>query len=227
MKKICLLILLFPAAFLLHAQNNNDNPLNDRKMIDRTSGRLLYIFQYEDVKGSPFLYDDWMPAIAITYDNTMFKNMQLKFDVPKNEFIFKRNDTNYRLGPEVIEIRLFSKKGDSVVFKNGFDINNAIRQAKYLQVLAEGKITFLKYLKKNIEEYNEYGDATKYKRFIEMYEYYTYKGGKSDPVRITRKELETLLGDKWDKVSLYLSQNNLSGKDEKSFAAAIGYYNSL
>jgi hypothetical protein len=60
-----------------------------------------------------------------------------------------------------------------------------------------------------------------------MYEYYIYKGSKSDPIRITKKELETLLSDKWDKVSQYMSQNNLSGKDEKSFAAAINYYNSL
>ncbi|MFI5133776.1 MAG: hypothetical protein ACHQEB_05540 [Chitinophagales bacterium] len=228
MKKNYLLILLLSPVFILHAQNNNnDNPLNDRKMIDRTSGNLLYIYQYEDVKGTPFLYDDWMPAIVIAYDNTMFKNMHLKFDVAGNEFIFKRNDTNYRVGPEATEIRMFSKNGDSIVFRNGFNINNAIRQSKYIQVLSEGKITFLKYFRKNTEEYNEYGDATKYKRFVEMYEYYTYKDNKSDPVRITKKELETLLSDKWDKVSQYMSQNNLSGKDEKSFAAAINYYNSL
>ncbi|HYM92933.1 MAG TPA: hypothetical protein VET23_02255 [Chitinophagaceae bacterium] len=224
MKKISLSALLIFFTLLSQGQ---DNPLKERKMIDPVSGNLLYISQYEDVKGSPFYSEDWMKAIVIANNNTMFKNMQLKLDVTNNEFLFKRNDTDFLLGPEITEVRLFARNGDSIVFKNGYDINNAIRPSRYLQVLEEGKVTFLKNLKKGIEEYNEYGDATKYKHFVEQYEYYTYRDGKADPARLTKKELQSLLSDKWDKVSQFLSQNNLSGKDEKSFKAAVGYYNSL
>lgn len=219
--------MLFVVSFGLWAQDNTNDPLADRKMIDRVTGNLLYVYQYEDVKGSSFLSDNWQPGMVILNNHTVFKNVKLKFDVKDNEFIFNRNDSGFRLGPEAVEIRLYQKNGDSLVFKNGFEINNAIRASKYLQVLAEGKLTFLKFLIKNIEEYNEYGDATKYKRFVEMYDYFIYKDGKADGVHLNKKELQNLLNDKWDQVSRFMSQNNLSGKDEKSFIAAIRYYNSL
>ncbi len=227
MKKICLASVLFFVYCGLYAQENTNDPLADRKMIDRVTGSLLYIYQYEDVKGSSFLYDNWLTGMVILNNNVAFRNVKLKFDVTNNQFVFNRNDSSFQLGPEAIEVRLYQKNGDSLVFKNGYDINNAIRPSKYLLVLAEGKLTLLKYLKKNIEEYSEYGDATKYKRFVEMYDYYIYKDSKADMIHLNKKELQSQLSDKWDQVSQYLSQNSLSGKDEKSFIAAVRYYNSL
>lgn len=226
-EKIYLALVLFTSFCVSNAQDNADNPLSDRKMISEVTGQLLYIYQYEDVKGSSFLFDNWLPGMVIMNTHHVFKNVKLKFDVTKNEFVFNRNDSSFILGPEAVEVRLYQKNGDSLVFKNGYAINNAIRPSKYLQVLTEGKLTFLKFLQKNVEEYNEYGDATKYKRFAEMYDYYIYKDGNADAIHLSKKELQTLLNDKWDKMSEYLSQNRLSGKDEKSFTAAISYYNSL
>lgn len=227
MKKICFTSALFFASCASFAQENANDAIGERKMVDRVTGNLLYVYQYEDVKGSSFLSDNWLPGTVILNTNVAFKNVKLKFDVANNEFVFNRNDSSFQLGPEAVEVILYQKNGDSLVFKNGYEINNAIRSSKYLQVLAEGKLTFLKLLKKNIEEYNEYGDATKYKRFVEMYGYYIYKDGKADGVHLNKKELQSLLSDKWDKVSQYMSQNGFSGKDEKSFIAAIRYYNSL
>jgi hypothetical protein len=227
MRKICLVSFLFSVYCSLHAQDNTNGGLGDRKMIDRVTGNLLYVYQYEDVNGSSFLYDNWLPGTVILNNHAIFNNVKLKFDVKDNEFVFNRNDSSFQLGQEVVEVRLYPKNGDSLIFKNGYDINNAIRPSKYLLVLAEGKLTFLKYLKKNIEEYNEYGDATKYKRFTEMYDYYIYKDGKAGMVHLNKKELQNQLSDQWDKMSQYMSQNNLSGKDEKSFIGAIRYYNSL
>ncbi len=227
MKKNYLFIFFLLGLNAAYAQDNTTNTLADRKMIDQVSGSLLYIYQYEDIKGSSLLYDNWLPGMVILNNHAVFKNVNLKFDVKDNEFVFNRNDSAFQLSPDATEVRLYQKNGDSLVFKNGYEINNGIRSSKYLQVLVDGNLTFLKYLKKDIEEYSEYGDATKYKRFVEMYEYYIYKGGKAATVHLNKKELQNLLTDKWDKVSQYMSQNGLSGKDEKSFIAAIRYYNSL
>lgn len=226
MKKIGIATTLLLLFCVSNAQDNN-NLLSDRKMISEITGQILYIYQYEDVKGSSFLFDNWLTGMVMLNNHAVYKNVQLKFDVSKNEFVFNRNDSSFILGPEAVEIRLYQKHGDSLVFKNGFAINNSIPPAKYLQVFTEGKLTFLKFFQKNIEEYSEYGDATKYKRFTDMYDYYIYKDGKATGIHLNKKELQFLLNDKWDRVSQYLSQNSLSGKDEKSFAAAIRYYNSL
>lgn len=227
MKKNYLTPVFFLSFCVAHAQNNSDNPLSNRQIISPATGELLYIYQYEDVKGSAFLFDKWLQGTVILNNHAIYKNVKLKFDVSNNEFVFNRNDSSFILGPEAIEVRLFQNKDDSFVFKKGYDISNSIQPSKYLQVMTEGKLTFLKFLEKSVEEYKEYGDATKYKRFAEINNYYLYKDGKADGIRISKKALQSLLSDKWDKVSQYLSQNNLSGKDEKSVIAAIRYYNSL
>ncbi|MBS1921428.1 MAG: hypothetical protein JST17_14340 [Bacteroidetes bacterium] len=225
MKPGMLLITLLINCFFAFSQTSND-PLGHRNIIDQASRNILYTYQFEDVKGSPFLSDNWQPGILIYKNHSVFKNVKLKFDIKANEFIFNRNDSSFQLDANVTEVRLYPKQGDSLIFKNGYGFDKSLKPTKYLQVLAEGKITFLKFIKKDIEEYNEYGDATKYKRFIDMYDYYIVKDSKTEDIHLSKKTLQTLLADKWDKISDYLSQYKLSGKDEKSFIAAIRYYNS-
>lgn len=225
MKKIAVLTIFSFVAVMSFGQTN-DNNTGNRQSIDRVSGNLLYLYQYEDIKGSPFLFDDWTQAIVIA-DNTMFKNVQLKFDVMNNEFLYKRNDSSLKLGQNVDEVHFYTRNGDSSVFKKGYSISGAVNGSKYVQVLAEGKITFVKFWKKSIEEYTEYGDATKYKRFNEMYQFYVGKDGKFEPAKVNKKDLQSLLADKWDKVNEYMTKDGWSARDEKGYAAAINYYNSL
>ena len=96
-----------------------------------------------------------------------------------------------------------------------------------MQALAEGKVIFLKYSKKDMEEYNEYGDATKYKRFTERNQYYVYSNGTYKTTTLSKKNLQDILSDKWNDVTQYMNQHGLNGKDEKSWKQAIVYYNGL
>jgi len=36
-----------------------------RHINDQTNGNLLYIYQYTDIQGSPFLYDDWNDGVIV------------------------------------------------------------------------------------------------------------------------------------------------------------------
>ena len=135
MKKICFTSALLFACCASFAQDNANDAIGERKMIDRVTGNLLYVYQYEDVKGSSFLSDNWLPGTVILNTNVAFKNVKLKFDVANNEFVFNRNDSSFQLGPEAVEVILYQKNGDSLIFKNGYEINNAILASKYLQVL--------------------------------------------------------------------------------------------
>lgn len=198
-------------------------------MNDQENGNLLYIAQYTDIKGSPFLFDEWMKAELILKNNSRIKDVQLKFDNYLNKFIINKNDTAYEISPSIKEIR-FYPSGDTlsaIVFKNGFSINDNIKANSYLQVLSEGKITLLKYSKKDMEEYTEYGDATKYKRFVERSLYFIYSNGSYRLVTLSKKNLQEISSEKWNEVSQYMNQHGLNGKDEKSWKQAIDYYNAL
>lgn len=221
-----LFCLSFFSCCLINAQNNSET---NRKIFDQATGDLLYSFQYTDIKGSPFLFDNWMKGELILENDSRIKDVQLKFDSYGSKFIINKNDTAYQISPAIKEIRLYptGDTSNAMVFKNGFSINGNIQPNTYLQVLAGGKTTLLKYSKKDMEEYTEYGDATKYKRFTERNQYFIYSNNSYKATTLSKKNLQDLLSDKWNEVSQYMNQHSLSGKDEKSWKQAIEYYNTL
>lgn len=222
-------VFLFCLSLFFCYSVNAQNPTETKKIFDQATGDLLYSFQYTDIKGSPFLFDNWMNGELIFKNDSRVKDVQLKFDSYSNKFIINKNDTAYQVSPAIKEIR-FYPSGDTlnaIVFKNGFSINDNIRTGTYVQVLSGGKMTLLKYSKKDMEEYTEYGDATKYKRFTERTQYFIYSGNAFKTVSLSKKNLQDIVSDKWTEVSQYMSQHSLSGKDEKSWKQAIDYYNTL
>lgn len=217
--------LLFFVIFCCNLSLAKGQVTGNNHFVDRNYGNLLYHSQFESVKGSQFHPDEWLNGQLTANDGTMYKNLRLKFDAYNNKVVFNRNDTSFEVDPPAKEIRLFT--ADTLVFKNGYTISPKIKAAMYLQVLAEGKITLLKQLEKNIEEYTEFSDATKYKRFTETYRYYIYTGNQYQEIKMSKKGLEDVLQDHWPAVSAYLSQKKLNQKDEKSWTMAITYYNSI
>ncbi len=204
--------------------------IQNRKFIDVLSGNLAYIAQYTDVQGTQFLQDAWMHAKIVLNNGTFVNNFTMKFDTYNNKFVANKNDTAYEINPTIPEVILYSSEDTSsnaLVFKKGFQINSNVNSGKYLQVLAEGKMILLKFIKKELEEYTEYGNATKLKRFQESYQYFLYDHQKYESINLSKKNLENHLVDKSALVFSYLNEKKLTGKDEKSWIAAVKYYNSL
>ena len=196
-------------------------------LIDKVTGNI-YASQYVDVQGSQFLYDNWLNGMMELKNGAVFTNLQLKFDNYSNKFIVsKGEDKSYEITSDIHKVWIYPEMNDTLLFENGFQINSKINAGKFLQVLAEGKITLLKFTNKELETYNEYGNANILKRFRETPEYYIYKNGQFETAKVSKKDLEDKLSDKWPAISAYLSKNGLSGKDEKSWGRAVQYYNTL
>jgi len=114
-----------------------------------------------------------------------------------------------------------------LVFKNGYALNEKITAKTYLGVLAEGKMSFLKYAKKEIDDYTEYGDATKYKRFEEVDRYFIFVNGNFRETALNKKSLQDVLADKWTPVSEYVTKYKVDVKTENGWKLTVGYYNTL
>jgi hypothetical protein len=193
-------------------------------------GGTVYTFQYDDIQGTPFLNDKWLKSIIVTNDQKKYTNQPLKFDLYKNKFVFNRDNATYELTPTATTIYLFPNEADSneaIVYKKGYQINSFITPNTYMQVLAEGKASLLKLHKKNLEEFTEYNDATKYKRFKIVEQYYVFQDHNYTQISFSPKNLETVTGAKWPAVQEYMTKNGLSPKKEKDWAVALNYYNSL
>jgi hypothetical protein len=222
-------LLLFSISILClyNSYSQQDEKVN-RRINDQATGNLLYIYEYTDIQGSPFLFEEWYDGTIIINEQQL-NHVSLKFDNYSNKFVVNRNDTSYEISRAVNEVHLFRNNdtAKSLTFKKGYNINMRLNPNVFLQVLAEGKLTLLKYTYKDLEENAEYGSAIKIKRFREGQQYFILKEGKYLSSTITKKNLQDALSDKWIAVSGFLSKNGLNGKDEKSWAAAFRFYNSL
>ena len=199
-----------------------------RRINEQVTGNLLYIYEYTDIQGSPFLYDDWNDGVIVINESQLTHAM-LKFDTYSNKFVVNKNDTSYEISPNINEVRLFlnNDTSNTRIYRKGYNINMRLNPKVYLQVMAEGKLTLLKYSYKDMEEYTEYGSAVKIKRFREGQQYFILKDGQYSSTTLTKKNLQDALTDKWAAVSDFLSKKGLNGKDEKSWTAAFRFYNSL
>src|SRR4030095_13721898 len=177
-------------------------------MLDYSNNKEFIGFQYTDVKGSPYFSDKWLKGKVLFNDKDWVDNLQLKFDQYNNHFIINWHDTVFQISAVVKQIILYpgSDTVNGLVFKNGYAISEKIDGKTYLEVLAEGKVSFLRYPKKEIDKYTQYGDATKYERFEEVNRYFIFVNGEFKEVSLTKKNLQDVLQDKWPQVADYLAK---------------------
>ncbi|OSZ80037.1 hypothetical protein CAP36_01875 [Chitinophagaceae bacterium IBVUCB2] len=200
-------------------------------LTDPINGKPYTIKQYEDVQGSAWLFEDWKTAYVTDKFGTTHLNVQIRFDLYANKFFYNYNNTVYEFVTTINEVEIFlSVPGDTtnrMIFRRGFSINDVVGPLKYLQVMAEGRVTFLKYLYKSLDETTEYNVPGKIKTFNSRSTFFYLKDGKSQSQKPGSKILEELTNDKWAEVDAYMKQNSLSAKNEADFARAIKYYNTL
>ena len=230
MKKLNLTLLFFVFSLILFSQSVD---MTTRKffeqMVDYSNNKEFVAFQYTDVKGSPYFSDKWLKGKVLLNDRVWVENLQLKFDEYNNLFIVNWHDTAFHISPVVKQIVLYpgSDTLNGLVFKNGYPISAKINAKAYLEVLTEGKMSFLRYPKKEIDKYTEYGDATKYERFEEVDKYFIFVNGDFKEVTLTKKSLQEVLQDKWTQVSEYLAKYKIDPKTQDGWKLMIGYYNGL
>ncbi|HEX3025332.1 MAG TPA: hypothetical protein VHP12_08985 [Chitinophagaceae bacterium] len=199
-------------------------------LYDRSNGYLIYTIQYEQIKGSPFLFDDWKKAAIISNKGYAFNNVELKFDIYINRFLLNKNDTAYLVNENTKSIKLFPNDNDTIakmIFENGFVSPGNFTEKNYLQILAKGALTLLKYYHADMIEYTEYNDPVKYKRFVPVKDYFILRNETTEKIGLNKKKFNEILLSKKDAVDSFIKQKNLSGKDEKDWITAINYFNSI
>jgi len=230
MKKMNLALFFFVLSFFSFSQTVD---MTGRKFLDQifdySNNKEFVAAQYTDVKGSPYFSDKWLRAKVYLNDQVWFDHLQVKFDQYNNSFIMDWHDTVFQISSVVKQIILYRGPDtlNGMIFKNGYAINEKINTKTYLQVLTEGKISLLKYPKKEMDDYTEYGDATKYKRFEEVNRYFIFVNDGFKEATLTKKNLQDVLADKWTQVSEYLAKYKIDVRTQDGWKLAIGYYNSL
>ena len=185
---------------------------------------------YSDVQGDPFIFRDFEKGILYVLPDAKY-NVYIRYDMYANQMHLKDSTVIYAIiHPDKVKL---IEAGSYKFIYTGY-INSpeddGPAQHSYFILKAGGKCSLL--IKKNIrvqdaEPVKLYQEAKPAKFVVTGDSFFLKLDGRS-AVRIrNKKELLTVLKDKSDLISNYISSNKLDIKEVEDLIKIVVFYNSL
>jgi hypothetical protein len=209
-----------------------DNDLVGHKFALYDANGRPFLNPYREIAGSPFFIDTWKYGIIVTEDNSKFGNMQFRIDLKDQQVHFKKPDNTELViqSGGVKQITLFDSSGKSpvtYVFQCGLPSIDNQNEKNFYQVLSEGKIKFLKSLRKSIHEEKDGFSGEVHKEFREYDDYYFFVKNNLERIKKDKEYVLGFMNDKYRLIDVFLSKNKISFKSIDDIKKLVDYYNSL
>lgn len=193
-------------------------------MTQSGTGQLFRQVRGDGMQGTPFFQDKPMSAdVTLSYGKTV-REESVIFDVYSNRLLLFRNDSLFHFTDAVVAFTLESPT-QLYTFKRipssapGLD-------NRFVQILAEGKITYVIDHRKKVESVSVYGGANE-QEMKNVNTSYVITGKNWKPVDPSASLLRTLTNDKATEMQSFFESARFNFKKDAGFAAGIQYYNSL
>ena len=176
-----------------------------------------------NIEGSPLLNLDWGKGTVYFNDGTVSQNVDLKFNLEKNELYFNRDGEMFLFNDPVMSFRMSysSSAGKKEVhFRSGYPLNGRLLKETFYQVLEDGaKFQLLAYRSSYLADSYQYGGQAK-QVFKENEELYVFDVafGKMIKIKRTEASLVEALPDLKYKITVVIQNNRLKLKTNEDFA---------
>lgn len=199
-------------------------------VVGSIDGKPLYLLGENEIEGSPYFNDEWLEGKVLLKSGNEIGMLPLKLCLYNYELYYEQNGISYSID-SVREVR-FQKKTDSNIYI--FRVFPAMSQEKnegiiniFMQVLVNGKISFLKFEKRSIEQYKDVSQAIHY-RFKTIYKYYiSVDDGRLQQVKFSSESLLSVLGGYQEEANQLLKEEKIKLKSERSFIEFINKLNTF
>lgn len=182
---------------------------------------------YTDVKGSPYLFDNWSLGIVKMSSGSSYKDMSLKYDQVTGELIFQdKSGKSLGFADPIAEFKIIDKNNAFRIFRSGYKAADNNSDKSFYEVLYDGGTTLLKDPKKNIVEHRSYNSSTAVKSVVETPAYYAVVNGQLIKFKKDKKAILAALPNS-GKLDKYIEDNKLNVKDDKDLAKVMLYYDSV
>jgi len=180
------------------------------------------------VEGTPYFSDDWMKGNVVMNGGNQFAGVYVKLDLYDNEVHYRDLKGNELVATTPIQKLILFDSAAQLVFNfiNGPYINANDKVKGWYQLLAEGKASLLKQIKKHMHEDKPYGSATIERSVYTTFQYYALYSGNFIQIK-KFKDIPDILSDKKEEVAKHIKTNNLSGKTDDDYRAVFDFYNGL
>ena len=182
-----------------------------------------------NIEGTPLLNQDWGKGTVYFKDGAVAQNIDLKFNLEKNELYFNRDGEMFVFNDPILSFRMTysSSTGKKEVhFRSGYPVNGRLLKETFYEVLEDGaKFQFVAYRFTYLADSYRYGGQSK-KLFTENEELYIYdvSFGKISKIKRSESSLAEALPDLKDKVSTIIRDQKLklkSNDDNKKIIAEL------
>lgn len=170
-----------------------------------------------NIEGTPLLNLDWGKGTVYFKDGSVAQNVDLKFNLEKNELYFNREGEMFLFNDPVMSFRMSystSSGKKEVHFRSGYPLNGRLIKETFYEVLEDGaKFQLLAYRSSYLADSYQYGGQAK-KAFKENEELYVFDVafGKMTKIKRTEVSLFEALPDLKDKISNSIRSNKLKLK---------------
>jgi hypothetical protein len=175
---------------------------------------------YMNVKGSPYLLENWEKGSVTLASGKKYENLDLKFDQVINQVIFQDIDGSMKAFTQPIMAFTIGKDANEHLFQRGLD-------GVFYEKLVTGKITLWKKNHKTIIDEKPYGSATVQRNILNNTTYYVGDIAQLNKIKNDKKSVLELLSDKATDIEAYMKKEKLNPKTESDLVRLILYYNGL
>jgi len=195
---------------------------------DNFAGRPVDVNKYSKIKGSPYIYDDWLQGEVITNDGKVYKKMLIKFNAENDEltFVYNKTDTPQRFADPIRMFTIYAERDR--VFANQFPKIDGQNAASYYEVLVPGKAMLLMRHKEVMQTgINNVTRASTDGVYTNFDIYYIYKDNRMQLLKPSRNGVLKVLADKSADVTAYADGQKINFEQEEDLKKLLNYYNTL
>jgi hypothetical protein len=182
----------------------------------------------KDIKGSPYLNDEFVNGTIFTVQMLKYSDIPLRFNIYNDDLEFKTptGEVMALSAPEIVEKAEF---GNMQMVYSPYSQTNKIKKGFFV-VLEQGKASL--YAKPGIlfQEPTEpaaYKDAEPAKFVRKADEYYIRIGTEQAILISNKKDLIAVFPDNRDKIESFVNKNKIKTNKPESLKEVVKYYNSI
>jgi hypothetical protein len=181
-----------------------------------------------NIKGSPYLNDEFFYGSIYTNQKQHFADIPLRYNIYNDDLEFKTPEGKVQAlaTPEIVELAIF---GNTKLVYTDYQNKNNIKKGFFV-VIEQGKVSLYSKPRVLFKEGTEPGaykdpEPPKFVRTSDDY-YLQLETGPAVGVG-SKKELLAFFPDQQEKVKTFISKNKTKPNKEESLLELVKYYNSL
>jgi len=185
-----------------------------------------------DVQGSAYFLDSLKSTEILFVKGNAFKQIPARLDLYRQEIhVLSKNNEEFILPKELVRQLVItdssSAKFQKYVFRSGFPSIDDQSTSSFYQVLADGNITMLQFLKKKILQRKNDVSGEVTKEFETYEDYYVFSENLMVKLKKDKDFLLSLMKTKEKEIQSYLASHKVNFKKWNDIQSLFSYYNSI